>query len=209
MTYSELVQQVKDYLETDETTFNANIDTFIKLAEEDICRRVQVPVFRKNATSALTISDPYLSLPADYLAVYEVAISIAGSYKYLVRKDTSFIRECYAPPATLGTPKYYAIFDQDSLILGPTPSAALVVELHYYAQPTSIVDDTVTWLGDNAQNALLWGAVLQGYAFLKGSPDLMAVYKGAYDQAVSNLSTLGEGLNSKDSYKDGQRRIPA
>ena len=101
MTYAELVQQVKDYLETDETTFNANIDTFIKLAEEDIARKVQLPAFRGRDTGALTASNKYLTLPDDFLAVYEIMVTVDGVETTLLRKDVSFIAEAY-PTATTG-----------------------------------------------------------------------------------------------------------
>lgn len=205
MNYSELVQQAKDWLQTDETTFNANIPTFVKLAEEDIHRKApRLPVLRKNQTSALTTSNPYLTLPADFLAPNEIAvISAAGSYSYLVKKDVSFIREAYPIQATTGTPKVYALFDGDTIIVGPTPSSALNVELHYYHKPTSIVTSTTSWFGDNASNALLWGTVLQGYAFLKGEPDLIKVATEAYMNAIDSLKKI-EDLDSSDSYRGGE-----
>ncbi len=209
MTYDELVQAVKDYLETDETTFNDNIDLFIKLAEEDIARKVQLPAFRERSTGTLTASSPYLTTPTDFLSVYELMVTVSGTQTTLLRKDVSYIAEAY-PTSTTGTPKYYGLFDEDTLILAPTPASGYTVTLDYFRQPASLVTDTDgTWVSENATNALLFGTVVQAYGFLKGSPDLMGVYATAYSNAIDSLSGLGEGLKKKDSYRHGERRVPA
>jgi hypothetical protein len=207
--YTTLVASTKDYLETDETTFNSYIDQAIKLTEEDIGRKVQLPMFRKNATSSMTSSSAYLATPSDFLAPYELSIVQSGSHTFLIKKDVSFMREAFPSSTTTGTPKYYAMFDHNTLIVAPTPSSGFSVELHYYYKPTSIVSSSTSWLGDNAENAMLWGTVLHMYVFLKGNAELTGVYKSAYDEAINNLMTLGEGLKKKDSFRHGERRIPA
>jgi hypothetical protein len=209
MNYTTLLASVKDYLETDETTFNSYVDQAIKLTEEDIGRKVQLPMFRKNSTSSFTASNQYLAAPSDFLAPYEFSVVQSNSHTFLIKKDVSFIREAFPATTTTGVPKYYAMFDHNTFIVGPTPLSGYSTELHYYYKPTSIVSATTTWLGDNAENAMLWGTVLHMYVFLKGTPELIGVYKAAYDEAINNLLTLAEGLKKKDSYRHGERRIPA
>ena len=216
MNYTELVQQVKDYLETDETTFNDNIDQFIKNAEEDIYRRVPTLSTRKNATTTFATGDPYLATPSDFLSVYDISYQwnttlnpSVYTYTTLLRKDVSFIRECNGTVPVNDKPKYYAMFDHNSIIVTPPPDSVWAVQLNYYGKPDSIITASTTWLGDNAENALLFGTVLQGYIFLKGSADMMTVYKASYDQAINNLQILTDGFNKKDEYRHGSRRIPA
>jgi hypothetical protein len=209
MNYATLVASVKDYLETDETTFNSYIDQAIKLTEEDIGRKVQLPMFRKNSTSAFTPSSQYLATPSDFLAPYEFSVVQSNSHTFLVKKDVSFLREAIPATTTTGVPKWYALFDHNTLIVAPTPGSAYTVELHYYYKPTSIVSSSTSWLGDNAENALMWGTILHMYVFVKGTPELTGVYKAAYDEAINNLMTLAEGLDQKDAYRHGTRRIPA
>jgi hypothetical protein len=150
------------------------------------------------------------------LAPYSIAVIDAdGNYSYLLNKDVNFIREAYAKPATTGLPKYYAIFGPQSadekelsFILGPTPSANYDVELHYFYYPESIVTAGQTWLGDNFDSALLWGTIVEAYHFLKGEPDLLAVYQNRYQEALALLKQLGDGKNRGDAYRDGQFRQP-
>jgi hypothetical protein len=116
-------------------------------------------------------------------------------------------------------PKYYALFgptvisntitDELSFILGPTPDILYNVELHYYYYPESITvaADGRTWLGDNYSPVLLYGTMLEAYIFLKGEVDMMATYKGKYDEALAQLNRLGTGLERGDAYRDGQAKI--
>jgi len=105
-----------------------------------------------------------------------------------------------------GVPKYYALFDEDSFLLGPTPDDNYVVELHYGYHPESIVTATNTWLGDNFDSALLNGALVEALRFMKGEEDMVAVYDKLYLQAIGLLKQLGDGKLRRDSYRSGQLR---
>jgi len=94
------------------------------------------------------------------------------------------------------------------LILGPTPNAAYQVEMHYYYYPTSIVTAGTTWLGDNFENILLYGTLREAYTYLKGEADMMQYYEQKYQEAVGQLTRLGDGLNRRDAYRSGQVRVP-
>jgi hypothetical protein len=210
MNYTELTQALQDYLETSETSFVSNIPTFVKQAEERIYRSVQIPELRRNATATLTSGDQYLARPSDFLSVFSIAVvDGSGNYNYLYDKDVNFIREAYPGPTTQGFPKYYAQFDGDktgasegNFILGPTPDSAYAVELHYYYDPPSIVDTGTSWLGNNAETALLYGSLVEAYTYLKGDADMLQLYTNRYNEAMAQL--FGIDLRSKrDDYRDG------
>jgi hypothetical protein len=212
MNYAQLVQAVQDYCENSEATFVANIPTFVRQAERRIYRSVMIPELRANATTTVNPGSRYIVRPINFLSVFSFAvIADDGSYTYMVGKDVSFIREAFPFPATSGTPKYYAIFDGDApggegnFIIGPSTDAAYTVELHYYYDPESIVTAGTTWLGDNAEPALLYGALIEAYTYMKGDADLMTTYDARYQEAMSQLA--GIDLRSKrDDYRDGQLR---
>lgn len=210
MNYTQLTQALQDYLETSETSFVSNIPTFVRQAEERIYRSVQIPELRKNATATLTSGNQYLARPSDFLSVFSIAVIDGdGGYTYLYDKDVNFIREAYPNPTTTGVPKYYAQFDGDqtgvtqgNFILGPTPNAAYTVELHYYYDPPSIVDTGTSWLGDNAEAALLYGSIVEAYSYLKGEADMLQLYSTRYAEAMQQL--FGIDIRSKrDDYRDG------
>ena len=209
MNYNELVAAIESYTENKYT--KDDVDRFIKNAEQTIYNAVQLPDLRKNVTGTMTAGDKYFSLPSDWLSTFSIAvIDSYGDYKYLLNKDVNFIREaCPDPSATYwGTPSFYAIFDQNSMLLGPTPNADYNAELHYYYYPESIVTVGNSWLGDNFDTALFYGSLLEAAVFMKEDADTTANYTARYQEAMALLQNLGEGKNRRDAYRSGQARIP-
>jgi hypothetical protein len=207
MNYAELTAQIWAYLQTDDDGLGGMTDTIIRQAEERIVRSVQLPYFRKNVTGNVTANNKYLTTPSDFLSVFSMAVIDAGDQTYLLPKDVAFIREAYPSATAVGVPKYYGIFDENTFILGPTPGSSYDVELHYYYEPASIVDTGTSWLGDNAENALLYGCLVEAYTVLKGETDLMQVYVERYNDAITQLKVLGEGRDRSDTYRNGESRI--
>jgi len=235
MNYAQLFETIKGYCEndfpstqfsdstggTDTYTSKEQIDTFIQQAEQRIYNSAQFPAIRKNVTGTLSIGNKYLSSPSDFLATYSLAVIDGdGNYEYLLNKDVNYIRAAYPNPSTTGIPKYYALFgptttndsppiitNEYSFILGPTPDAAYSVELHYYYYPESIVTASTTWLGDNFDSALLYGALCEAYTYMKGEPDVLANYTKRYEEAMILAKRLGDGMERRDAYRSGQVRM--
>lgn len=230
MTYDELVTAVSDYCENTflNTLAQPDMDTMIRQAEQRIFNSVQVAYFRKNMLGVLTAGNKYLSTPADFLSPYSLAVienygTAQENYLFLLNKDVNFIREAYPGPTDTGLPKHYGIFgptttsgltptitNELTLILGPTPDSTYRVELHYYYYPESIVDaaDGHSWLGDNFDIALFSGTMMEAITYMKGEPDLVALYKSRYEEAMFLLKNLGDGKQRMDAYRDGQVRNP-
>lgn len=204
-TYTTLTQAIKDYTENTESTFVSQIDTFIKNAEERILKDTQLEEFRKNASASMTSSNKYLPKPSDWLFTYSISITASSQHKFLLNKDVNFVQEYWPTPATTGEPKYYADYDVDNFIVAPTPDSAYTTELHYFYRPESITDITggVTWLGTNASQALLYGALIEAYTFMKGDADLLTQYEERYNTAISRMKMLGEVGEVNDSYRRG------
>lgn len=220
MTYTELVNAVKAYTENYDADFEAYIDTFIRQTETRVYNSVQIPALRRNVTGVLSADNKYLSAPADFLAVYSMAvIDLDDQYHYLLDKDVNFIREAYPTPADTGLPLYYGIFgptvvsnvitNELTFILGPTPDEPYQVEMHYYYYPESIVDAAsgTTWLGDNFDPILLYGSLREAYLFMKGETDIIQNVEAKYNEAMGQLKRLGDGLERQDSYRSGQVRV--
>jgi len=222
MNYTELVTAVSDY--TENTFPTADMNTFIKQAEQRIYNSVQFPSLRKNVTGATTSGNKYISCPNDFLSAYSLAVvDTDGNYEYLLNKDVNFIRQAYPKPTDTAFPKYYAIFgpttttvppspdpvltNELSLILGPTPDAGYVVELHYYFYPESIVTAGTTWLGDNFDSVLLYGTLVEAYTYMKGEADMALAYNTKYKEALDLAKRLGDGLERGDAYRDGQVKL--
>ena len=210
MNYAQLSQSIQDYCQSTETSFVANIPNFVQLAEERIYNSVQIPAIRKNSTATMTIGNKYMSLPSDWLSTFSLAVfnPTNNEYTYLLNKDVNFIRQSYPDADDLGRPEYYAIWDADTMILGPAPDLAYTAELHYYYYPVSIVDASTSWLGTNFETVLLYGSLREAYTYLKGEQDMMQYYEQKYQESLGLLKRLGDGLDRQDAYRSGQVRIP-
>jgi hypothetical protein len=222
MNYTQLTAAICDYTQNFDQDFIDNIPVFVEQAEQRIYNTVQFPSLRKNVTGLTTTNNKYLSAPADFLAVYSLAIIDAtGAYEYLLNKDVNFIRQAYPTPTSTGLPRYYALFgptttndatpvitNELSLILGPTPDAAYTAELHYYYYPESIsvAASGQTWLGDNFDSVLLYGSLVEAVTFMKGEADMVQLYNTKYTEALGLAKRLGDGMERQDAYRSGQYR---
>jgi hypothetical protein len=208
-TYDQLVSAIYGYLQTNSQGMSTtDVNTIIRQAEQRIYYDVQIPVLKKNVTGTMSSGNRYLSTPSDFLAVYSIAVNNSNSYEYLLPKDVAFLREAYPGTATTGVPRYYALFDDDTFLIAPPPNANFEVELHYFYEPPSLVDQpTGTWLSENAENALLYGCLFEGYTYLKGEADLISLYAGKYKEAIEALKIIGEGRNRTDTYRNSEPRI--
>ena len=175
-TYTELQQAIKDFTENDETSFVTNLPIFIRSAEDRILYLADLEEFRKNATSALTTNDPFLSVPSDFLAPFSLRITTSNNENFLLIKDVNYIQE-YNKGVSNTIPKYYGIFDSSNFIVGPTPDSNYTVELHYYYSPASLTAGAgsgTTWL-----------------------------YSQRFEQEIQRLKDLGEARENSDAYRRG------
>jgi len=79
MNYTQLKQLIQDYTQNYETTFVADIPTFVEQAEQRIYNSVQFPSLRKNVTGTISPTNQYLSSPSDFLAPYSLAVYTTAS----------------------------------------------------------------------------------------------------------------------------------
>lgn len=203
MNYAQLSQALQDYLQNNETTFVSQIPTIVRQAEDRIFQTCQLPVFKKNASSALTGGSRFLAAPSDFMACASMAITQSGAdgYALLLEKEVAYLQEAFPRPSDIGQPRFYALWDDNTFLVAPIPDTAYPVELHYYYRPPSIVATGTSWLGTNAESALLYGCLVEAYTFMKGEADMQALYQNRYNEALARLKNLGEARNKTDALR--------
>ena len=208
-TFAELKTAIQDYTDNTETTFVNHLNDFIKGAEDRIIKNVDLEVFRKNVTTAATVSDKFLSIPSDYLASFSLQITTSGSEDILLQKDVNFLQEAFPASSSTGVPRFYAVFDVNNFLLAPTPNSNYAIELHYYYKPTSLTagsDSGTTWISTNAPFALLYGSLVEAYTYMKGEADIMQQYEKRFNDQLMRLKDLGEARENEDAYRAGLPR---
>jgi hypothetical protein len=209
MTYTELVTKIRDYTEVDSNVLTATIiNGFIENAEFRILRDVDSDNNRKYATASVVVTQKYFNTPADLLVIRSAQVfNTDGTISFLDVRDMTFINE-YNQSNTTGIPKYYANWDEDTVIVAPTPNQAYTIQLNYILKPTGLSSNTAnTYLSQQFPNGLLYACLVEAYGFLKGPQDMLQYYENRYKQAIEGFSLEQMGRRRTDEFLDGEPRI--
>ena len=64
-----------------------------------------------------------------------------------------------------------------------------------------------SWLGDNYDPVLFYGAMREAMIFMKGEADMVKYYEDKYQESMAQLKRLSDGMERGDFYRDGQLKI--
>lgn len=209
MTYDELVTNIRNYTEVGSNVFtNAVINTFITMAENRIMRDIDLDVFKKEVTGTMTSGNKFLTTPTDLLTHrYLLLTSAGGEQIFLDFRDTSFMKEYWADGTDTGVPKYYAVWDQNTFYVAPTPSSNYAAELGYIYRPAQLSStNNTTWISNNAPEALLYACLIQAYSYTKGPLEMLNFFEKSYAQALQGLGIEQQGRRRRDEFRDGMLR---
>ena len=211
ITYSNFLTQIRNYTEVDSNVLSDTIlDQFIRNTELDIAGKVDYDDTRKYATSSFTANKRYLVTPADFLVIRSLQVfadtTITSARTFMEKRDTSFITEYNSSGAT-GQPKYYANWEDNSIVVAPTPDIAYGVQLNYIVTPPHFNSTTTTYLSQYQESMLLHGVLTEAFSYLKGPMDMYNLYKSKYNEEVQAFALQQMGRRRRAEYDDGVPRI--
>ena len=218
MTYAELVTKIRDYCEVDSNVFTSTIiDGFISDAQFRILRDVDSDNNRAYAQADIVAGQRYVNTPLindETLVIRSVQITNStggadnSSRSFLEYRDTNFISE-YNPTGVQGLPKYYSYWDEDTIVIAPTPDQNYNMQINYILKPNGLsVSNTQTYLSKEFPNGLLYACLVEAYGFLKGPADMIQFYEGKYKQALEGFTVEQMGRRRRDEYQSGSPRLP-
>jgi len=218
MTYAELVQKIRDYCEVDSNVFTSTIiDGFIQDAEFRILRDVDSDNNRRYAQANIVAGQRYVNTPLindETLVIRSAQITNStggadnSSRSFVEYRDTNFISE-YNSTGVLGLPKYYGYWDENTIVLAPTPDQNYNMQINYILKPAQLSStNTQTYLSKEFPNGLLYACLVEAYGFLKGPADMIQFYEGKYTQALQGFVIEQMGRRRRDEYQDGAPRLP-
>ena len=194
-TYTELVQQIRDYTETDSSVLTDSIiNDFIEHTENRILKELDLPVFRSYQFSNFTTGNGFITLPGGSATIptqFSVIRSVmiypasgTGDRIYLQQKDVTFMDEYHPDRTSTGTPKYYCQWDYNTIYVVPTPSADFKVEVGLVKLPDRLTyTNSNTWLGDNATTLMMYGCLIEAFKLLQGPAEMLQRSTQSYDNA--------------------------
>ena len=208
ISHASFLTQVRNYTEVDSNVLSDTlIDQFIRNTELDIAGKVDYDDLRKYATTSTIASQRYLSMPSDLIYLRSVQITNAGVRDFLEKRDTSFISE-FNPSETEAAPKYYANWDDQNIVLAPTPNAAYTIQINYIIDPPHFTSSNSTFLSTYQDQLLLYGVLAECFSYLKGPMDMYKLYLDKYNESTQGFAMQQMGNRRRGQYEEGVPRIP-
>ena len=223
ISYSDLRTNIRNYTEVSSTVLSDSvIENLVLNAEYRIYRDVPIDAYRKTATDNFVANQEHAQVPAGALVVRGVQVADGTSTLtnpiWLEKKDLTFLDEFNGARAT-GRPKYYAMkggatgntsTTSGAVLLSPIPDSTYVFKIHYNAIPSKLeaTDNETNFISLNFPNGLLYAALVEAYAYLKGPADMLQLYEQKYKQEVEKFGGEQLGSRKRDDYADGTIRIP-
>ena len=216
MTYDELVTKIRDYCEVNSNVFTSTIiNGFIEDAEFRILRDVDSDNISIYVTANLIAGQRFIDTPQNLLVIRSAQIvdselatgDTNQNRDFLQYRDVNFMSE-FNPNAAQGVPKYYSNWDEDTVVVAPTPDQTYTIQLNYILKPAGLSStNTTTYLSLEFPNGLLYACLVEAYGFLKGPIDMYQLYDKKYVEAVKGFSIEQMGRRRRDEYQSGVPRI--
>ncbi len=211
ITYTNFLTQVRNYTEVDSNVLTDTlIQQFIRNTELDIAGKVDYDDLRKYATSSFNVGKRYLVTPADFLIIRSLEVfsttDLSGTRTYMEKRDSSFISEYNGSGAT-GQPKYYANWDENNIVVAPTPDQSYAVQLNYIVDPPQFTASNTTYISKYQEAMLLHGVLTEAFSYLKGPMDMYNLYKTKYNEEIQEFALQQMGRRRRAEYDDGVPRV--
>ncbi len=214
MTYTELVQKIRDYTEVSSNVLTDSItNDIIRDAELRIMRDVDVDANKRYVTAEVISGTRFIDTPEDTLVIRSAQIvdsdgvGAADNREFLQWRDSSFMSE-FNPTNAQGVPKYYSWWDDNTIVLAPTPNATYTIQLNYILKPETLSStNTQTYISQQFPNGLLYACLVEAFSFLNGPNDLLQLYEGKYKQVLEGFSIEQMGRRRRDEYQSGVPRV--
>jgi len=211
ITHANFLTQVRNYTEVDSNVLSDTlIDQFIRNTELDMAGKVDYDDTRKYATSNFVANQRFIDTPADFLVIRSLQVfsdtTITSTRTFMEKRDTSFISEFNGTGAT-GQPKYYANWDDSTIVVAPTPNIAYGVQLNYIVTPPHFNSSTNTYLSQYQESMLLHGVLTEAFSYLKGPMDMYNLYKTKYNEEIQAFAIQQMGRRRRAEFDDGVPRL--
>ena len=206
----ELLTKLRAYTEVDSSVLTDTIlNGFIQDTEFKIFREVDADYSRKYQTSTTSAGKRFVALPTDLYYIRSVQVTSGTDRVFLEKRDNSFIAEFYpSTTATATVPKYYANWDKENILLAPTPTGAITIQIAYVFTPEQLSSsNATTTISTEAPSLLLYGCLTECYGYLKGPMDMYKLYQEKYNEAIQAYALEQMGKRLRDNYDFGVPRI--
>jgi len=183
VTYSTLVQQIKDTMEDDSTEFSNAVPDFIRRAELRLTREMDTHGLTQYFTSNFTKGEAFLAIPSTNLIVKNInyltsatttlengRVASPNTRISLLVRTKEYVEDYWPVRTSTGLPKYYTHFMQDQVLIAPAPISAFAAEIELVIQPSTLsVGNETNYYTTFCENALFYATMIEACYFNKNS----------------------------------------
>ena len=201
MTFNELQTDVQNYLErgasaaVDPLVYQ-QIPRLITLAERRISADLKIEGFIIAATTTFQTGVSVYAKPDRWRKTISINFGTGATNSnrtQLFPRSYEYIRNYWPDESQMDQPKFYADYNYNNWLIGPTPDQNYPAEIMYYELPPLLSDTQQTnWLTEYAPQLILYGALLEATPFLKND-ERIPVWKDFYQESLQAIN--GEDLS--------------
>lgn len=185
MTYDSLVSDITVYAERSDAPFTDQIPRFIMMAENRLASEVRGLGFQKYVTTS--VSSNTFAKPERWRETISINVVSGISRVFLQHRSYDYCRTFWPDASSTGTPRYYADYEYEHLLIVPTPASAYTAEIAYYERPAPLSStNQENWTTQYAPQLLLYACLLEAQPFLK-RPERTQEFQALYDRALQGL----------------------
>jgi len=197
--YTYLVSDIKNTAEDESTEFLDAISKFVNKAENRLTRDLDDYGLVTFTSIAVSVSNPYVSLPSGTRIVKNFNVMVSGNRTSLLQRTDEFIHD-YWPyvSASVGTPKYYARRTESSVLIAPTPVSTLSGQIAHVNRPTTLSSAAPNnYYSDYCYDALFYASMIEASFFMKSFSTIPA-WQNEYTAAVDGLRNQARRTRQDD-----------
>lgn len=195
MTFTSLKVDVRRYLErgyVEDTTVYEQLPALINLAERAIASELKFQGFINVVVTMLVQGTSVYDKPDRWRETISMNFGTgtdSNTRTPIFPRSYEYVRAYWPDSSEQDVPLFYADYDYQHWLIGPTPNANFPIEILYYQQPP-LLDDTnqTNWLTDYAPNALLYRTLLEATPFLKND-ERIPTWSTMYGQQMQAINT--------------------
>ena len=201
MTFNELQTDIQNYLErgasaaVDPLVYQ-QIPRLITLAERRISADLKIEGFIVAVTTSFQTGVSVYPKPDRWRKTISINFGTGATNAVrtqLFPRSYEYVRNYWPNEAQTDQPKFYADYNYNNWLIGPTPDQNYPVEILYYELPALLSSSQQTnWLTDYAPQLILYGALLEATPFLKND-ERIEVWKSFYQESLQAIN--GEDLS--------------
>jgi hypothetical protein len=199
MNYDELIESLQRTMEENSSEFQAELPLLVVRAQNYLQRRLDPPDIVTYVTVTGAASSRELALPSDLLVLKGVDVLVSSEQRPLLQQTAEWLTTYWPVVTSVGTPKYYAAKDNNSILLAPTLTSAFPFVVKYVSKvPLLSTSVSSNWFTENAENAFFFTAMMYANYWAK-NPEMATAWKAQADEELTALNNEARRARRQDA----------